>query len=285
MAKSRRPQPRAEDAANAAAEAAQARIDAECDADRENYDLVPVVLDKVALRSLLAPATDLLEALQRHQECRQAYAGCVLGTVADELPLRSAWSRVRARVEAVRQELARLGLTKDQGPLLVIGQLEGACALRTSLHELHNLMAPTPDTKLGHPEQDLSGPLARVEFAVEAIRRLVAPEPLPGGGLEIIPGGIRYGEATVDLSGKPLACIGALLDAHHHRLQWQDLRNWVWGKNAYTDEGTIKNAIKDARHALRKLARRANLPIDGHFDPLPCVDIHPNLAWRLAFPR
>src|SRR5262249_25671954 len=75
-----------------------------------------------------------------------------------------------------------------------------------------------------------------------------------GDGLDTTRGGIKYGKTTVDLSGKPLACIRALLDAYDHRLDWQTLRDRVWGQDVYTAQGTIKNAMSDARDALRKLA-------------------------------
>ena len=88
---------------------------------------------------------------------------------------------------------------------------------------------------------------------------------------EILPGGINFGKATVDLSGKPLACIRELLNAHHHRLDWRTLRDRVWGDDSYAEKATIKNAIADARNSLRKLARLANMPTNERFDPLPCV--------------
>jgi hypothetical protein len=52
--------------------------------------------------------------------------------------------------------------------------------------------------------------------------------------LEILPGGIRCAGNTVELSGKPLACIRALYEAHHRQLDWQTLRDRVWGRDAYT---------------------------------------------------
>jgi hypothetical protein len=107
----------------------------------------------------------------------------------------------------------------------------------------------------------------------------------PPLALEVIPGGIRYGRTTVDLSGKPLACIRELLDAHGHRLDWTKLRDRVWGQDSYTEAATIKNAIADARDALRKLARQAGKRINGDFDPLPCVGRGKDLAWKLDFPE
>ncbi len=103
--------------------------------------------------------------------------------------------------------------------------------------------------------------------------------------LDILPGGIKYGTATVELSGKPLACIRALDDAWQNRLDWGTLRNRVWGEDTYTERRTIMNAIKDARRALRKLARKAGRIVDENYDPLPCVDRGRNLAWKLSFPE
>lgn len=101
--------------------------------------------------------------------------------------------------------------------------------------------------------------------------------------LEIIPGGIKYGAATVELGGKTLACIREFCDAFQQRLDWETLRNRVW--DAYTDKGTIKNAVKDARDALRKLARQAGMQVDKDYDPLPCVNHGKDLAWKLSFPE
>jgi hypothetical protein len=103
--------------------------------------------------------------------------------------------------------------------------------------------------------------------------------------LEVIPGGIRYDQVTVDLSGKALACIRELLDAHGHRLDWTKLQDRVWGQDSYTGQATIKNTIADARDALRKLARQAGKRINEDFDPLPCVGRGKELAWKLDFPE
>lgn len=106
-----------------------------------------------------------------------------------------------------------------------------------------------------------------------------------GSQLEVLPGGIKYGNEIVELSGKPLACIRELVDASQNRLNWNTLRNRVWGEDAYTEKNTVKNAIKDARDALRKLARESGMRVDRGYDPLPCVDQGKDLAWKLSFPR
>jgi hypothetical protein len=110
------------------------------------------------------------------------------------------------------------------------------------------------------------------------------PSPSPRS-IEVCPGGIRYGQATVDLRGKPLACIKALLDAYDNRLDCRTLKERVWGEGSYTDKNTIKNIISAARDALRQLARQAGKHINKHFDPIPCVDHGKDLAWKLDFPQ
>jgi hypothetical protein len=104
-------------------------------------------------------------------------------------------------------------------------------------------------------------------------------------GLEVCPGGIKYGKVIVDVSGKPRACIEALLDAQEHRSDWWKLRERVWGENSYTDKKTVINTISDARDKLRELARKSGKYVDGNFDPLPCVDQGKNVAWKLNFPK
>lgn len=106
--------------------------------------------------------------------------------------------------------------------------------------------------------------------------------------LQILPGGIACKDAAgkdvdVQLTGKPLACIREINDAHHHQLDWQVLRQRVWGQEYPTDRATIRNAIKDARDALRKLARKAGKHVDKKYDPLPCVNRGKDLAWKLNF--
>ncbi len=153
-------------------------------------------------------------------------------------------------------------------------------------------MPPPPEARWQGDWTDWGPWLTSVErWWVEAeARRAVADAAPPslladGNRLEITPGGIKYGEAAVDLSGKPLACIRELLDAQDHRLDWRKLQDRVWGQDTYTERGTIKNTIADARDALRKLARCAGKRIGKDFNPLPCVDRGKDLAWKLNFPE
>lgn len=105
------------------------------------------------------------------------------------------------------------------------------------------------------------------------------------GGLRIVPGGLEFRGVIEDLGGKPLKCIAAFLNSPLRRVTATQLRtdHDIFGE--FTDNGTIKNTISDARDALRKLRRNAGIPDDGgQYDPLPCVDSGKDLAWELKFP-
>jgi hypothetical protein len=165
-------------------------------------------------------------------------------------------------------------------------------AAQTGIMRLAEITLAAQEWDARHPEGNLRDALpaelvASLDRVLSDLRAAQSPRVAPvapPNGLEVLPGGIRYGEVTVELSGKPLACISEIVDAHGQRLDAERLRERVWGRESYTEISTVKNAVADARDALRKLARLAGIPIDKHFDPLPCVDRGKNLAWKLAFP-
>jgi hypothetical protein len=154
--------------------------------------------------------------------------------------------------------------------------------LRFIRRDVSSLAFRTPFFELSPPKADHFAALLHAEFSL--IDRH-ADQGRQAAGLIIAPGVIKYGDASVDLSGKPLACISAFLDAHDNRLDWRKLRERVWGEDAYTDKSTIKNTITDARDALRNLARLAGKRIDKDFDTLPCVERGKDQAWKLNFPE
>jgi hypothetical protein len=102
-------------------------------------------------------------------------------------------------------------------------------------------------------------------------------------------GAFRYkGGAPQELGGKPLQVLRQLAVAPGHSLSIKELQKIVWGydeKKHRIYEEAIRSAVYEARKALRSAMTDAGEIGSGDsFDPIPCVDKKPNLAWKLEFP-
>jgi hypothetical protein len=108
--------------------------------------------------------------------------------------------------------------------------------------------------------------------------------PRSSSPLQMLEGGISYrGGPVVNLRGKPLAVLRALVKPRTRRLSADDLRCAVWGPNTVVGEESLRTHICKARRALREAIRAAGLtPPD---DPLPTVERGAGrLAWGLDLP-
>jgi hypothetical protein len=243
-------------------------------------------LDAADLGPLAATVAVLVANVEEYERRREA--------AGNQLTLRDVWAHAAFAAIGCEEELQRLTPT-DRGA--IAPQLRGSRHRVNAVLDLHDALrrARAAGAWSWGPGPDVPGPLppapnlSRLLVVVRSVAgELVDLAGRKGEGpadLDFLPGGIRCGGQTVDLSGKPLACVRALYDAHHRRLHWRTLRDRVWGTDAYTEKNAIKNAIKDARDALRRLARKMGRHLEADYDPLPHVDQGENLAWELNFPR
>jgi hypothetical protein len=200
------------------------------------------------------------------------------------------------QIYLLRHDLAALltlrGRETPENARAILANLVSCCA---NAKESAQRCPCTPDTLRAvlHDVGEAAGPIQQcLALIIQEceLKPLASATKSPGSSngaseLEILPGGIRCDGHTVELGGKPLACLRVLYDAHHRRLDWQTLGDRVWGEDSYTDKGTVKNAIKEARAALRTLARKRDGRLEADYDPIPCVNRGVDLAWKLDFPR
>jgi hypothetical protein len=88
-------------------------------------------------------------------------------------------------------------------------------------------------------------------------------------GLVFLPGGFRYRGIEESLPGKPLDVLKAFYDAPDKTMTLAALLAEFWSESDAGPE-VVRNAISDARKALRRAMERAKQV--GPADPIPCVN-------------
>jgi hypothetical protein len=211
-----------------------------------------------------------------------------LGATLQEL--RSALDQAKASVKKVGQKLI---VACGKFPFAHAEVLEWVEDLANSLHVKHETKR-WPDnfdrspTKAPDWDALIKACFGEAHRAASKNEEFGVPKRTGERHLQILPGGIGCKDAagedvSVQIGGKTLAIIRELIDAYQEQLDWTKLSQRIWGADAYTDKATIKNAVADARDALRKLARKADVHVTKNYDPLPCVNRGKDLAWKLDF--
>jgi hypothetical protein len=149
-----------------------------------------------------------------------------------------------------------------------------------------HLPAATTDDRLRLLDQ--LAPVTRLPTDATRLDDSTPPGPRRSLPLTFENGAFRYkGGPRQKLTGKPLQVLKRLAAAPNHTLSIRELGKIVWG---YGDidgdhDDTIRSAVSAARRALRGTMRDAGeIGPDDVFDPIPCVDKRPNLAWKLELP-
>jgi len=100
--------------------------------------------------------------------------------------------------------------------------------------------------------------------------------------LEFRPGGFIYQGQFNDLSGKPLKVLKEFSENRWHRVSRAELRKAVW-KDDIIEDGTINDAVKEVRLALRAAMKKAKVK-NAPSNPLNAVDQGGECAWKLELP-
>jgi hypothetical protein len=102
------------------------------------------------------------------------------------------------------------------------------------------------------------------------------------GNITLVTGGFLYRGKRYPLSGKPWGVLGEFLRDRFHVRTAQQLRDALWDKDAILDhpDQAVKDTIGILKDALRAARKDAGTH-DPEFNPIPCVDRTPNLAYEL----
>src|SRR5262249_28131129 len=127
---------------------------------------------------------------------------------------------------------------------------------------------------------------AEMNVPGENEQSLTDDEEAQTAAIGMIPGGSVDRNRQVNLSGKPRGILSAFVNSRTKRMTAADLlkaQTGIWPVGSVATAENIKDAIQEARSALRKALEAANVE-NAPRDPLSCVDRGADLAWELKMP-
>jgi hypothetical protein len=108
------------------------------------------------------------------------------------------------------------------------------------------------------------------------------PPPEKEPYITIIPGGFMYASQKFQLTGLPWKVLKDIAESRHLIRTAAELLQNCWKEDSLATPQSVKDAIVEARKALRGALKQTGL--DASIDPIPCVD-KTNLVWELKMPN